>query len=40
MGLPHISGVGAAAAAAAMAAALLRQLGEVEGHCTCAVTPN
>ena len=34
------SGVGAAAAAVAMAAALLRQLGEVEGHCTCAVAPN
>ena len=34
--LGHCSGVGAAAAAAAMAAALLRQLGEVEGHCTCA----
>ena len=34
------SGVGAAAAAAAMAAALLRQPGEVEGHCTCAVAAN
>ena len=36
IGPTECSGVGAAAAAAAMAAALLRQLGEVEGHCTCA----